>query len=66
MVWRWCSRHKQTDCTASVVKAVTNKGYKAEIIPAVATTTDVVEIKAASATKTGCAATCGSAAAAAC
>jgi hypothetical protein len=49
-----------------VVKAVTNKGYKAEIIPAVATTTDVVEIKAASATKTGCAATCGSAAAAAC
>ncbi len=57
---------KQTDCTSSVVKAVTNKGYKAEIIPAVATSGDAIQAKPASDMKTGCAATCGAAAAAAC
>ncbi len=47
----------------TLTTAVTNKGYEASIIPAVATT---AEVSQKTSTKSGCAATCGPKAAAAC
>lgn len=49
---------------ASLTTAVTNKGYEASIVQAVATTAETSE--KSSSIKKGCAATCGSKAAAAC
>ena len=50
---------KNTAKNDALTTSVVNKGYEAQIIPAVATTTDNAEVKKASSTKMpGCAATC--------
>jgi copper chaperone CopZ len=57
-----CTQKEKVEKT-SLTTAVTNKGYEASIVPAVATSGEVSEKTSA---KKGCAATCGKKAAAAC